>query len=627
MKKPSIHQLAQHAKDAFIRFPLVILSALIGSLAGIYWVQVSEVSYNTLPMINLMLTGALGIPLFFSIHMLLERHERPASWSVAYYIVALMLLVGIYFSLPGQDVTQNTFQPYFRYAIYNACLHLFVSFSPFFFTKREGHFWSYNITLLIRVLTALLYSLVLFLGIVLALLALHLLFDLDIDSKMYPQLFILIIGLFNTWIFLAGIPLEEHTIKEDAPPKELKIFAQYVLLPLLGVYLLILYAYGAKIIVNWDWPRGLVSYLIICVAVLGISAFLLLYPYGQLKGNQWIKKSGQAFYYLLVPLLVLLFLAIVMRLGDYGFTVNRYLIFLLGIWLAITCLYFIWGKGKIIFIPVSLCLVFLLASFGPWGAFKVSERSQIKRLGQILTQADILNENKLQRETLWDPAQFPQLKPQEGTSLTFSLSDSLYSEVSSIVHYLDDYHGFDAIASWFAQDMDQTLSAVNQDKLKWQRMEETELYIKTLGLSYPAMLGHPSSRFYSFQVESPQLATSVRGYDYLVDFQVNEFDQKLFTVGGSNYQLGFDKTAQALLLKADSDSLYISLEPMINRLMENREKDQFKDTYRMMQPEKINEEGLDFSLQFEVRHINFQSTGDGKTVLQFVSGLLLIKEK
>jgi hypothetical protein len=66
---------------------------------------------------------------------------------------------------------------------------------------------------------------------------------------------------------------------------------------------------------------------------------------------------------------------------------------------------------------------------------------------------------------------------------------------------------------------------------------------------------------------------------------------------------------------------------MINRLMENQEGDQFKDTYRMMQPEKINQEGLDFLLQFEVRHINFQSTADGKTVLQFVSGLLLIKEK
>src|SRR5690606_16603777 len=221
--------------------------------------------------------------------MLLERAHRLQRWAVLMHLLAFLVLGGIYWSLPGQDTTQNTFQPYFRYAIYNVCLHLFVAFSPFLTERNDTGFWAYNMTLLIRILAALLYALILFLGIVMALFAVHLLFDLDIDSKIYPQLFILIMGLFNTWIFLAGIPFEGTTVEEEAPPKELKVFAQYVLLPLLAVYLLILYGYGTKIVLNWDWPRGVVSYLIICVAVLGISAFLLLYPYGQLKGNQWIK--------------------------------------------------------------------------------------------------------------------------------------------------------------------------------------------------------------------------------------------------------------------------------------------------------------------------------------------------
>ena len=624
MKKPSIHQLALHARDALIRFPWVILTALIGSLAGMYGVQVSEVSHNILPVINLMLTAALGIPLFFAIQILLERGV-PIKHAVAVLpILAVILLIGIYYSLPGQDTTQNTFQPYLRYAIYNVCLHLFVSYSPFLFNKGEGNFWSYNITLLIRILTSLLYSLVLFLGIVLALLALHLLFDLDIDSKIYPQLFILIIGLFNTWIFLAGVPLGESTIKEAAPPKELKVFAQYVLLPLLSLYLLILYGYGAKIILNWDWPRGVVSYLIICVAVLGISTFLFLHPYGQRKGNQWIKKFSQAFYYLMVPLLVLLFLAITIRLGDYGFTVNRYLIFLLGIWLTITCLYFILGKGKIIFIPISLSLVFLLASFGPWGAFTVSEKGQINRLAEILTQADMLNGQKLQTEILWDPAQFPQLASMMAPT-SFPLSDSLYSEVSSIMHYLDDYHGFDGLERWFSQDMDQILSAVNEDKLKWQRMGETELYMKTLGLPYPPT-GSPSNRYYAFQVEGAHLATAVRGFDYVVNFHANEFGQMHFAIGGLSYKLGLNEAREGLLLRGDGDSLSISLSPTMDKLMASQAKEPFKGN-PMSQPEIINQEGLDFILEFEIHHLNFQEIGEGRRRLQFVSGYLLIREK
>ena len=627
MKKPSIHQLAQNAKDAFLRFPLVVLSALFGSLAGMYWVQVSEVSQYVLPMVNLMLTAALGIPLFFSVRMLLEGEVRFKPWSVAFYISAFLVLIGIYFSLPGQDATQNTFQPYLRYAIYNVCLHLFVSFSPFLFTRREGHFWSYNIALLIRILTALLYSLVLYLGIVLALLALHLLFDLDIDSKIYPQLFILIIGLFNTWIFLAGVPVGDNTIKEDAPPKELKVFAQYVLLPLLAVYLLILYGYGTKIVLNWDWPRGVVSYLIICVAILGISASLFLYPYGQLKGNQWIKKFSQAFYYLMVPLLVLLFLAIVMRLVDYGFTVNRYLIFLLGVWLVIICLYFIFGRGKITFIPISLCLLFLLASFGPWGTFTVSEKDQINRLAEILTQADMLNGENLQTEILWDQTRFPQLEARTVSPTSFPLSDSLYAEVSSIIHYLDDYHGFGGLEPWFSQNMDQILSAVNQDKLKWQRMEEPELYMKTLGLPYPPMHGDPSSRYYSFQVESPQHATPVRGFDYIVNFHANEFDQKHFVIGDLSYHLGLDGAGEGLLLRIDGDSLSISLSPTMDKLMASQAKEPFISDYPMSQPEIISQEGLDFILEFEIHHLNFQEIREGQRRLQFVSGFLLIRHK
>lgn len=624
MKKPSVHRLVQNAKDSLIRFPWVILSALIGSLAGMYAVQVNEVSQNLLPLINLMLTAALGIPLFFSIRMLLEGTARFKAWSAAFYIAAALLLTGIYLSLPGQDSTQNTFQPYLRYAIYNVCLHLFVSFSPFLVNRGEGRFWSYNISLLIRILTALLYSLVLFLGVVLALLALHLLFDLDIDSKIYPQLFILIIGLFNTWIFLAGIPLEE---KEEAPPKELKVFAQYVLLPLLAVYLLILYGYGTKIVLNWDWPRGLVSYLIICVAVLGISAFLFLYPYGQLKGGQWIRRSSRLFYGLLIPLLVLLFLAVSIRLGDYGFTVNRYLVLLLGIWLAIACLYFVGGKGKIIFIPVSLCLLFLLASFGPWGVFQVSERSQVKRLKEILIQAKMLEGEQLQTEVIWDTSQFPQLEPVELESPVFSLSDSLYAELSSVIHYLDDYHGFDALAPWFSQDMDQILSTVNEDKLKWQRMEETELYMQTLGLPFPVVPGDLSSQFYSFEVEDPQAAMAVGGFDYLVDFQVNEFDSRHFTLDGRAYQIGLGSVGDGLVLKTDRDSLTISFSPLMDKLMAGRTGRQAKTQYPLSQPERIHQEGWAFHWTMDIRHINFQALAEGEKQLQFVSGWLLIKKK
>ena len=75
--------------------------------------------------------------------------------------------------------------------------------------------------------------------------ALKLLFDVSIHEELYVEIWIVTIGFFNTWFFVSGIPDDFDqldTIYEY--PKGLKIFSQYVLLPLLGLYLLILYSYG-----------------------------------------------------------------------------------------------------------------------------------------------------------------------------------------------------------------------------------------------------------------------------------------------------------------------------------------------------------------------------------------------
>src|SRR5690606_30297990 len=155
------------------------------------------------------------------------------------------ILASLYYSLPGQDMTHNTSLPYIRYAIYNACVHLLIAFIPFLSSTGTRGFWNYNIRLFIRILTSLFYSAILFIGISLALLALHLLFDIDFDEKIYLQIFIMVIGLFNTWFFLAGVPEDIDQMEEiNRFPKPLKVFAQYILLPLLALYLLILYGYG-----------------------------------------------------------------------------------------------------------------------------------------------------------------------------------------------------------------------------------------------------------------------------------------------------------------------------------------------------------------------------------------------
>ena len=355
MKLPSIQYLQEKAVTALKRFPLSIVSATIGVVCAIYLIEHEHYQGNLFPIINLMLCAALGIPLFFCVTVFSEKLNFSFKIKTLLSLIATLILVGIYFSLPNSDESFNTTLPYIRYAIYNITIHLLVAFAPFILKKEINGFWQYNKVLFIRFLTSVLYSGFLYVGIVLALVSLNLLFDVKIRDQFYFEFWVIIAGLFNTWFFTAGMPKSLTNLDNNYEyPAGLKIFSQYILLPLLMLYLLILYGYGIKIFAVWDWPKGIVSYLIVCVAILGILNFLLIYPYSKQKENKWIASFSRAYYFILLPLIIMLFIAINMRIGDYGITINRYIILLLGCWLTLVAIYFAIGKTNIKFISCRI---------------------------------------------------------------------------------------------------------------------------------------------------------------------------------------------------------------------------------------------------------------------------------
>ena len=110
-----------------------------------------------------------------------------------------------------------------------------------------------------RFLLAYLYSNVLFLGLAIALASADHLFGFDVEENNYLYLFAIIAGVFNTWVFLAGVPKDLNTLNQTTDyPKGLKLFTQYILLPLVSLYFVILIAYELKITIEWNWPRGTV---------------------------------------------------------------------------------------------------------------------------------------------------------------------------------------------------------------------------------------------------------------------------------------------------------------------------------------------------------------------------------
>jgi hypothetical protein len=417
-------------------------------------------------------------------------------------------------------------------------------------------FWQYNRILFQRIIISAIFSGALFLGLSLAIVAINELFEIKIHEELYFEMLITIGGIFNTLFFANGIPenLDELELMNEYP-KALKVFAQYILLPLLSLYLVILYIYGGKIIIQSNWPKGMVSYLIICISTIGILTFLLLHPFAQNKESNWMKKAERLFYLLMLPLIIMLFTAIFMRIDDYGITINRYFVLALGIWLSIVALFSLFFKTNIKFIPLSLAAIILLSSFGPWGVFSVSEHYQVKRLKQILEKNKILVNGKIANETLWTKDSTTSFKNTKPYLNDTKLNDSLRNEVRSMLDYLDEYHGFTAINDWFSQDISQLINNEIKTTKNKSSFNEAAVYMKSMGLDYNQTDDYTENKIAYYNVVDDQEPLKIDGYDYELTFNKNIYSDSFSKL----VEYKTDST-RCLLTLSNEKNLYLSLQ-------------------------------------------------------------------
>jgi len=546
MKLPSIQQVVSDSGRTFRRFPLVVIDAVIGTVSGLILADHEGPPQPTI-LFNILFAAILGIPLLIAITLTAEKRQWKLSTSAASQIIGLLALAAYAWSVPP-DLAEAPSIHLLRLLMMAVALHLFVAVAPYAETGETNGYWHYNKALLLRILTAALYSMVLFAGLAVALVALDRLFGFDIPAKRYAELWILISGLFATWFFLGGIPEALDSLEASTEyPKGIKIFAQYILLPLVLVYLVILYAYLAKILIAWDWPQGWVSRLILGFSTVGMLMHLLFYPVRDRIENVWIKSASRWFYVAMIPLTIMLLLAVWRRISEYGVTEGRYIAVATGIWLAAIVLYFIFSKGKSIkAIPGSLGIVSLLISFGPWGAFDVSESSQVARLKELLTKSSILVDGTVR------PAE--KLVPFEETK-----------QISSIVGYLHDIHGYDRIQPWFRESL-RTDSTGGRLACK-----EPSLVTKIMGIEYVRIWEGTASDDINLRADGEQ-AIGVGGYDRLWRAQVFTSDRKRKEVPGGGFGYGSSAGLDTLTVYAmkegkATDSIQVDMKQFIGKLL------------------------------------------------------------
>ena len=422
----SLRKLTEGTVYALNNYLLVIVCAILLSAQSIMLVhgEDSKAFDRWLPM---MLAESLGISLFFALQTFIKlRNFNGLKAGITLLIgISLLVVAGLHLD----HITKIGNEEIIGLEMFTLGImaHLLVAFLPFIGKQQLNGFWQYNKSLFIRALTTALYTGVLFAGLSGAILAITELFNVDFTEKIYAYLWFIMAFPVSALIFTSGVPDASQIDaleQSDDLPNGLRLFVQFVLLPLVVIYLLILYAYMGKIMVEWSLPQGWVTILIMVFSVLGMLAMLLVHPFQQLAEHAWIKVITKNYYRSLLPPLVLQYVAIFTRINDYGFTSPRWAVVAITIWLTYICIYKVFFKGKnIILIPFTLCIVTVLFLIGPLSHRSISVWSQTAKINRLVKELG-LRDNK------------GKLKKYESNAST----DSLMNELYEATRYLSRNH-------------------------------------------------------------------------------------------------------------------------------------------------------------------------------------------
>lgn len=437
--------------QAFRRFPGAMICALAGT--AVAWALVDSVHAYGRDLGRALMPFALGLPLMTAVTAFAASrywNER-LSWALQAGAFLLMAVCWWYFDPHAADFERVRIFQYFALLL---IAHLAVAVAPYLNERPVRDFWEYNRQIFAQFIMGAAFSLILFAGLSLALLAIDNLFNINLPDRIYGRLFVILAGTFNSTYFLYQFP-QSYALSDPEGNTYNWVFrtlCKYILIPIVLLYFLILYTYGAKIGLQWSLPKGWVGSLVIGFSVAGIFTYLLNFYLDEVDNSLIVGGFKRYFWWVLLPLTGLLFVAIGKRISDYGVTEDRYMVLLLGSWLALACCYFLISKhDNIKYIPISLAIGSAIWAFGPLSAFSVSERSQKHILREMLEQNGYWENGKVKK----------------GNKL---ITEPEYQQISSTISYLENH---EALAEFYPQPADSNAMKPG-GLLDWLQIESEE---------------------------------------------------------------------------------------------------------------------------------------------------------
>ncbi|MBO4828162.1 MAG: DUF4153 domain-containing protein [Fibrobacter sp.] len=385
-----IKKYPSQISTAFKRFPLAAAFAIFATIAFIYVYESghSPTEYKFSHWLMIYPIAASMIAL--SVSLVQESRKK---FSVLPHIIAgavwlaISIALVLYFPKDSSDIGRTYVGMTYLFIYTTAFLSIFVA--PFFKQNDENGFWVFLMKNAKAAVVATAISVVLLIAIDGLLFGFFNLFDIKVSARPFVYSAIISSCTIFPILFFSGIPSIDECLQEAPALNKFQTSTnKFIFLPVVSLYILLLYAYIAKIIIQWEMPKGMVSYLVSASMLLMLLRVTLMLPERTTSKPSFESKLLKILPAACIPLVILMSVGIIRRISDYGISEDRYYITAINIfyYIIIAILLIDKIKCKSKYITIVFCGMFLILTNGPLSAINVTHRVWINSVKAALVE-------------------------------------------------------------------------------------------------------------------------------------------------------------------------------------------------------------------------------------------------
>ena len=599
--KEKIKSFLPDMKKAIERFPLTVFCSAVVFILSVYLVENPELKNENLlnELHKMVILLGMSIPLTLALELAREKYLSGKNRWVIRFVNALITLIFIifyrFYYLSGKN-SSSTLDSLEQLMATGIIFFLCFLLVPVIGKKDEEE--KYFQSVIVDKTVTILFSVVLFLGLIAVFATIDGLSLIKLDSNIYIETWLFVVFVFSVIFFLSKLKKVDESLENYEIHKIFKFLIYFIVIPLITTYTGILYVYFGKMLITRSWPQGLVSHLILWYTIFSLFIMIMVTPMA--KKDSVARIFKKYFPFASLPLLVLSIVSISKRISQYGVTPSRYFVVLLAMWL-IFCMVSSIFKARLSVILISLITVVYISVFTPVNNRRITLMSQNKRFEKILVKHGLLKDGKLVK------------KPELAKEKKYEVTDVL-NYILGINDRRNDIENL------------KPFGKAGGKPYKDREEFEKSLGIDTTWYQYSDFVSIGDSYFVTFGINENVLVSQyngieeVKGYDYAITnlesyFTDNNNVKEFF----GKYPVKLSQEGIAVSdgkIEDNKELIKVNMPEIVDKIIKNPEiqqrvnkrKDEIKDS---VVPEKILEfTGENEKVKYKVKVIEISVTGE-----------------